>query len=543
MKRAAAFAACMLGAGAASLSLGKDANWDLRNYHFYDAHAFVTGRLGLDLAPAQAQTFHNPIADLPFYFLVRTFEDPRIVAFAMALPTAVAWFFLLRLLLVLFPADAPQRALSILAATAIGLTGAAGGPVIGSTMNEWHCAALLMPALFLVVRGSHGWAGLLAGIAVGLKLTYGVFAVGLFVAVLTLPRRMRHGAAFAGAALAGFLLSYGYWGWLLQQLFQSPMFPYFNAFFGSPLFELENWMDRRFGPRNALQALAFPLWFSRVSELVAEGSFRDYRLAVLFVLALLGLALRSLAMAPAWRVVATFSLVSYALWVPLFSIYRYLVPLELLSGGMIVGLVGALLRRAMARRVAIVALAALLLGTTRWIGWERVPFGERYFQVAMPRVEPNALVVVGHLHPMAYAVPFFPRDARFVSPRNNLLAPGQRNLLARRIEALATEHAGPLYLLEYRADPEINDPMLARFGLNRADCKPVGSDIDRNAMQLCQLERRPAVAGTFPRTLLMATTFPAMSSIAFTAGRPRARRARRAGPWPAPRSPATPARA
>ena len=490
----AAFGACVAGAGLASLALGKDANWDLRNYHFYNAHAFVSGRLGWDYAPAQAQTYHNPIADLPFYFLVRLFEEPRVVAFLMALPAAIAWFFLLRLLLVLFPADAPHRMLSIGLAAAIGLTGAAGAPVIGSTMNEWHCAALLMPALLLVVRGRHGWAGLLAGIAVGLKLTYGVFAVGLFAAVLSERGRLRNGPAFAGAALAGFLLAYGYWGYLLQQLYASPMFPYFNATFASPYWELQNWMDRRFGPRDVLQALTFPLWFARVSSLVAEGSFRDYRLAVVLVLALLAFALRRGAMPPAWRIVAVFTFVSYVLWVPLFSIYRYLVPLEMLSGALIVACVVVMVRHGLVRRAALVGLTALLLGTTRFIGWERVPFGERYFNVALPAVQANALVIVGHIHPMAYAIPFFPRDARFVSPANNLLTPGQRNVLSRRIEALAMEHDGPLYLLEYRGEPEINDAMLARFTLARQDCKRVRSDLDRDAMQLCTLERRHPVA-------------------------------------------------
>ena len=490
----AAFAACAAGAGLASLALGKDANWELRNYHLYNAHAFASGRLGLDLAAAQAQSFHNPLADLPFYFLVRAVEDPRVVAFAMALPAAVAWYFLLRVLLLLFPEGTPQRALSIVAAAAIGLTGAAGAPVIGSTLNEWHCAALLMPALYLAMQGRHAWAGLLAGVAVGLKLTYGVFALGLLAGVLCLPRPIRGGAAFAAAALGGFLLAFGYWGWLMQQLFESPLFPYFNNVFHSPWWEQANWRDGRFGPRNVLEALTFPLWFSHLGALVAEGSFRDYRLALLFVLALAMLALRRAPMPAPWRVVAMFAAVSYMAWVPLFSVYRYLVPLELVSGALIVACLGSLLRPPALRRAGVVVALALLLGTTRFIGWERVPFGERYFQVSVPGVAPGALVIVGHGHPMAYAIPFFPRDARFVSPVNNLLTLGQRNLLARRIEALAREHPGPLYLLEYRREPDLNEPTLARFALSRADCAVVKSDLDRDAMHLCRLERRVEVA-------------------------------------------------
>jgi hypothetical protein len=52
-------------------------NWDLQNYHFYNGWAFVHGRLGWDLAPAQIQTLHNPLLDLPFYGTVAADWPPR----------------------------------------------------------------------------------------------------------------------------------------------------------------------------------------------------------------------------------------------------------------------------------------------------------------------------------------------------------------------------------------------------------------------------------------------------------------------------------
>ncbi|HEX5128305.1 MAG TPA: hypothetical protein VFV90_01095, partial [Usitatibacter sp.] len=62
----AVLAACVLGAGVRSLTLGKDTGWDLRNHHYYNAWAFLHDRLGFDLAPAQAQTYHYPFGELPF---------------------------------------------------------------------------------------------------------------------------------------------------------------------------------------------------------------------------------------------------------------------------------------------------------------------------------------------------------------------------------------------------------------------------------------------------------------------------------------------
>ena len=73
-----------------SLQLGQDANWDLKNYHFYNAFALFHHRFDADLAPAMAQTYFNPILDLPFYGLVVAGFSPKCIAALMALPHALA---------------------------------------------------------------------------------------------------------------------------------------------------------------------------------------------------------------------------------------------------------------------------------------------------------------------------------------------------------------------------------------------------------------------------------------------------------------------
>ncbi len=76
---------------ALALSLRQDANWDLQNYHFYDPWAWLAGRIfDRDLAAAQLQTFHNPLADVPFYLLAANGVDPRLVTLWLALPMGIA---------------------------------------------------------------------------------------------------------------------------------------------------------------------------------------------------------------------------------------------------------------------------------------------------------------------------------------------------------------------------------------------------------------------------------------------------------------------
>ena len=516
--------ACVAAAGARSLALGKDANWDLKNYHWYNAWALLEGRLGVDVAPAMLQSYHNPLGDLPFYVLVHGLPGPRWVAFAMGIWCALAAFFLLRTLAVLFPFDRARAngALWIVAAAAVGLTGAAGTATWGSTMNEWPSAALAMAALWLVVRAAVegedrrrfacAGAGFLMGCAVGLKLTYGVFAAGLLLACLahgSLRARLAR-PLVAGAFMAlGFLACYGWWGWILWREFANPFFPYFNAIFQSPWWEPIDFYDRNFGPRDWKQWIFFPLYFARRSLLVGEVAFRDYRLATLLVVALAAWAMSRLrnlrenpnAAAPphdpaadAWRVLALFTLGSYVAWIRLFGIYRYLVPLELVSGALIVGCVLYLVRHGRARVAIVAVLATLLVGTTRPGSWGRIEFGDTYFDVVAPPLPPNALVIVGYLHPMAYAAPFFRPDARFVSPANNFLHLDQRNRLAARAAELIRGHAGPRYLLSYKV-PVAHDALtLAHFGLviDEAACVPVPSSFDAGYLRICPLQRAGA---------------------------------------------------
>src|SRR5437667_6693885 len=141
-------------AGAGSLLLGQDANWDLQNYHYYNPWAWWHGRIFTqDLAATQIQTFHNPLLDLPFYGMVTAGWAPRVIAFVLAVPAAIAAFFLCKLLLLMF-GDLPlaQRMVAVASSLAIGVTSAMAIGELGSTMNEWPLAALLMLALWLIAR-------------------------------------------------------------------------------------------------------------------------------------------------------------------------------------------------------------------------------------------------------------------------------------------------------------------------------------------------------------------------------------------------------
>src|ERR1700734_3631580 len=68
--------------GMLAVALGQDANWDLRNYHWYNAYAFLNGRDGFDLLPSQTPYFYNPALDVPFYLLA-THVPAKVAGFAL----------------------------------------------------------------------------------------------------------------------------------------------------------------------------------------------------------------------------------------------------------------------------------------------------------------------------------------------------------------------------------------------------------------------------------------------------------------------------
>jgi hypothetical protein len=312
------------------------------------------------------------------------------------------------------------------------------------------------------------------------------------------PReRVRRGACVGSFLFLGWLATGGAWSAFLWIRYGDPVFPYLNGIFRSDQWLPMSFRDTRFGPRTLLQWLAFPLYFSWAGHaLVGEVEFRDYRFATLWVLGVAALAWlivrgrpRPGAIPVPWKIAVVFALVSYVAWLAVFGYYRYAVPLEMLSGPFICGAVAfAFRKRAAAGMTALLILAALLVGTTRKMGWERVAFGAKYFEVTVPPVDEGALVVLSGNHPMAFTAPFFPAGTRFVSIQNNFIFLGQESGLARRAESMIRSHRGALYLLDRVGGWPESVKVLEYFGFARGACEPVQANLSYNQdLQLCKL--------------------------------------------------------
>jgi hypothetical protein len=452
--------------------------------------------------------------------------NPRLISAVMVLPAALGGFFLAKILILLFR-DLPdkERRLYLTLTFLVGI--AATGPIslLGSTMNDWPGAALVIVALWLLLRrsqdGNAAWpallgAGVIVGIASGLKLTNAIYAVGLCASLLAqkpvLPRGLRDAAAFGVATVAGVLVSSGTWMWALYSRFDSPLFPYFNDIIRSQWWDASRIVERRFGPHTLIGWLTFPLPLLQVSpEYLSESTFRDWRMPLVYFALIGALAMwlvrhatgragtRSaiLQQPKSWRLVLVFCAVSWGVWAYLYSVSRYLMPLELLSGAVLVYLLALSVPRRWLLLVAAIA-CSLALVTTRYQGWGRIDYGEHFFSIKVPPVAPGALVLLLGDEPLSFVLPSFPADGRFVGAYNNFNDPWRKNRLAEAIIATVRDHRGPLYSLTTPAGA--NTRTLDAYRLHRmpGGCASLETNMPTVPMELCRLERTGADAQTSP---------------------------------------------
>jgi hypothetical protein len=504
-----------------SVRMGVDGSWDLRNYHIYNAFALLHKAPGTDLVPAQMQSFLSPTIDVVYYWIRAGLNpSPNLVDAIFGLPAAIAAVIAFRIGLLLLPHSRPgsvltRRWLLVLLALLFGVTGSAGFPTIGASMTEMPAGCFVLGGLLVLLRTlnqERPWrwsafvAGLLFGAAIGLKLTIMPFVIAGTVAFLLTT----HGGIVArignmtglgaGIAVGGALLG-GLWWLHLYQLTGNPIFPYFNNVFRSPLGAPIAMEDNRFLPHGVVQALLYPFyWGFEKSTLVSEPSLRDPRIAfagiALAAYAVTGVMRRFRPDSPHARAglcLALFMAIGFVLWEAEFSIFRYLAPLELLSGFLILLALRPLLEQPSKRWLPLAGLSVLCLVTlpfTRYPQWGRTSPVGRVQSVLVPALPKGGMVLLLTGDPMAYIAAFTDPAIRFVGVNNNLVQPGGVTGVAKQVEAAVRAHTGPLWGLEIPDSTGQAEATLDYYGLRRGgECTKVVSNLEGPGIHLCPLQR------------------------------------------------------
>ncbi|RVT92078.1 hypothetical protein EOD42_20330 [Rhodovarius crocodyli] len=519
LRQAALLLALMVLGGYASASLGTDTNWNLRNSLLYGSHAFLHGRLGLDVAPAQLQTYLNPLGGVPYYWLATRLGDrPWLLAFVMGMPAGLYAWLLSRIALQLAAGAFLARRVGKLAAwiaVLLGVTGAGFASQIGSSAQDILFACPLLLGLWLMLRQAgaplNGWgegarlllAGLACGAAMGLQPVNGLYALPLGLAALLLPGR-RPVLLMGCGMLAGFLLAWLPFALMLQAEFGSLFFPFHNQFFRSPEFPPIRLADERFLPRGVVQALFYPFYWLQPGVISTEVPMMDARMAIGYLAALLLLVLlfrRGVRLDVIRRERAPLMLLvvmagAYAMWAWMFGIYRYLLLAESLSGLLAMVAVGRLVQRPRLVAVALFGgLAAVAIFNTVKPDWGHTAHRAPLFRFEpAPDMPADGMLLIAGGYPLSYVVPFLPPTVRVVALYNNILADhlGEDYGLRRRVNRAIAEHRGPFRLL---TDPSENEDTmrraLARHGLALGPCALMRTSMDPGGLRFCEVVRVP----------------------------------------------------
>jgi hypothetical protein len=390
-------------------------------------------------------------------------NSPRMVAFIMGLPYGAAIFLCLLIVNDISLSMPKPKKLEVFLAVTMGLTGTLVLSEVGTTFNDIPISVIVLLALLFELKkidqGSYKgiFSGVLLGLAAGLKITSTIFAPAMLVAILITSKSFS--SAWRSCILfcifwgIGFLISGGFWVYELFTNFGNPIFPFFNSVFHSPWFALIGAAkrDMQFMPHNGFEAVFYPFFWLSGKITIAENPIRDGRYAVAFTAiviyglfyvinkirpAILSTDSKAILKNTKVLLIVSFFTLSYIVWEILFSIGRYAIPLEILTG--LVFLIGyklcfvqfdsTLFLRVIVRpdhvppvvpisfdstsflkvivRITAVLILVAIPATSLPINWGRLQYSQGTLHPSVDIRVPHNSIVLVFGKPIAYIIPF-----------------------------------------------------------------------------------------------------------------------------------------
>jgi hypothetical protein len=468
------------------LLLGKDTSWDFRNYHWYAPYALLNHRMGIDVAVAHQASYYNPYLDIPFYLLAtHTHAWIALAVLGAAQGANIIPLYLIARSALRFNVSAADTMLMAGALSLLGLVGALTLTEFGTTYYDNVMSVLVLSGLAILVLkrdvlrdgplGKAGLisaaAGLMTGMAMGLKLPEMPFCVGFAAALIALGGSWKHQLVrlLAGgiAGLVGVLIFSGPWMLYMYHLTGNPLFPYFNEYWRSPLALPAPYRDLRFVPafRPWWQQLFFPVLFTLDWHVADDLGFQDIRVMLAYLLVigagLIWLTRRQsrdpLLDGRSTAILFAFSAAAYFAWLRFFAIYRYIILFEMLAPLLIIGAVGLLPLSRRTRYLTLAGLCAACLLTARSDFLERAPVEDPYVQAALPPIPhpDKTMVVMTGDAPMGFIATTLPKQIPVLRIDGWMVQPRDGTLMTRQMRQRVAAHlakGGDLYLIADAGD-------------------------------------------------------------------------------------------
>ena len=491
-------------------SQGQDINWDLLNYHFYQGYSLLNGRFVMDIAAAKLQSFLNPtvnvlayvsLTHLPFplsawsILFVQLSGIPAIILLAKEIAIGLGY---------------PRNSIPVVSAIALSLQAPLWWSELGTTYFSSWTASLIIWGVYFIFSACQEFglstkriamAGVLFGLATGLKLTNAPFAASGFLMIAALLYRSNWRASvlvgiyFIAACGVGFLLT-AWWNWYLWSVWGSPLFPLYNAIFKSEFFDFENFRDMRWRFSSFQEFLMYIVQSAWGTVKTSEVEFADAR--YLFLIMLLPAAILS---RPAVRLnkqliaFILFMASAFVLWALMFAYQRYLIPFELLLGLLIWVLVVRIVESDWLRKTLMIGLSLCMVLLIKVPDWGHAPMamgGKNPFSIEMDEeiyATPARYVVVGS--PMSYILPSFHSGSIFYGVDFSRQVD---ELIFRR---LAKSSELPLRVLAKDSDAILMPEIFKRVGYDShrhfLSCKYFRTGIGRYVVCELQFQRQQSV--------------------------------------------------
>ena len=190
---------------------------------------------------------------------------------------------------------------------------------------------------------------------------------------------------------------------------------------------------------------------------------------------------------------------SFITWQILFSIHRYLSPLEILSPLIIVILVGYLMENITLRRWFIFTSFILIIFSVDGPLPKILSWNKSFFRVKVPEIEQldSSIIFMVGKDPIAYLIPSFPPGARFIRLESffKFNNPGVETKFHEEIKELIQNHDGPFYLLTRWVNIPRHAQLLQNLGLkvNRAVSDGIISEHEPDGLRLWAVRKEKSM--------------------------------------------------
>ncbi|MBG9388889.1 hypothetical protein [Caenimonas aquaedulcis] len=223
-------------------------SWDALNHHIYLGWIAEHPRFDRDFLAASYQSFQYPYLYWPFYKLFQTGMPGTWAGAVLASINLAAvpplWMLARRCVAEASWYGVAMRvlgvALAFLTGVVLSLFDSTANDVMASIPLVWAIALAMEPSAaptgsVLAPARLPLLSGLFAGASVAFKLSNGPLAILMpLLWVLhgrSWPERGAHVVWGCVATLVGFLVFYGYWGWLLWTWYGDPVYPFYDYWF------------------------------------------------------------------------------------------------------------------------------------------------------------------------------------------------------------------------------------------------------------------------------------------------------------------------